>query len=67
MNIKGTKSVDHFHKQLGKIMWEKCGMARNAAGLQEAITEIIDVHHRYRNFSILTKSEAINYIEKNYP
>src|SRR5207244_8590363 len=27
MNIKGTKSVDHFHKKLGKIMWEKCGMA----------------------------------------
>ncbi|HEU4718313.1 MAG TPA: fumarate reductase/succinate dehydrogenase flavoprotein subunit [Bacteroidia bacterium] len=40
MNIKGTKSVDHFHKKLGKIMWDKCGMARNAKGLQEAITEI---------------------------
>jgi succinate dehydrogenase / fumarate reductase flavoprotein subunit len=40
MNIKGTKSVDHFHKQLGKIMWEKCGMARNAAGLTQAIEEI---------------------------
>lgn len=40
MNIKGTKSVDHFHKKLGKIMWDKCGMARNATGLQEAIGEI---------------------------
>jgi len=40
MNIKGTKSVDHFHKHLGKIMWEKCGMARNAQGLKEAIEEI---------------------------
>ena len=40
MNIKGTKSVDHFHKQLGKIMWEKCGMARNAEGLKQAIEEI---------------------------
>jgi succinate dehydrogenase / fumarate reductase, flavoprotein subunit len=39
-NIKGTKTVDHFHKELGKIMWEKCGMARNAKGLQEAIGEI---------------------------
>ncbi len=39
-NIGGTKTVDHFHKQLGKIMWEKCGMARNAKGLQEAIGEI---------------------------
>jgi succinate dehydrogenase / fumarate reductase flavoprotein subunit len=40
MQVKGTKTVDHFHKQLGKIMWDKCGMARNAAGLQEAIGEI---------------------------
>ncbi len=38
--IKGTKSVDHFHKKLGKIMWEKCGMARNEKGLTEAIQEI---------------------------
>ena len=40
LNIKGTKSVDHFHKRLGKIMWEKCGMARNAEGLKSAINEI---------------------------
>ena len=38
--IKGTKSVDFFHKKLGLIMWEKCGMARNAKGLTEAIAEI---------------------------
>lgn len=37
---KGTKSVDYFHKQLGKIMWDKCGMARNEAGLKQAIQEI---------------------------
>jgi succinate dehydrogenase / fumarate reductase flavoprotein subunit len=40
MNIKGTKSVESFHKRLGKIMWEKCGMARNENGLTEAIAEI---------------------------
>jgi succinate dehydrogenase / fumarate reductase flavoprotein subunit len=40
MNIKGKTSVESFHKRLGKIMWDKCGMARNARGLQEAITEI---------------------------
>lgn len=40
MNIKGKQTVESFHKRLGKIMWEKCGMARNAKGLQEAITEI---------------------------
>lgn len=40
MNNNGKHSVDHFHKRLGKIMWDKCGMARNAQGLQEAIEEI---------------------------
>ncbi len=40
MSIKGSQSVESFHKRLGKIMWDKCGMARNASGLQEAITEI---------------------------
>ncbi len=40
MNIKGTKTVESFHKRLGKIMWDKCGMARNAEGLKDAITEI---------------------------
>jgi succinate dehydrogenase / fumarate reductase flavoprotein subunit len=39
-NINGTQSPESFHKRLGKIMWDKCGMARNAAGLKEAITEI---------------------------
>jgi len=39
MNIKGTQSVESF-KRLGKIIWDKCGMARNAQGLQEAIKEV---------------------------
>jgi len=45
--IKGTKSVDHFHKKLGKIMWEKCGMARNAQGLKEAIAEIKELRKEF--------------------
>jgi len=40
MNVKGSKSVESFHKRLGRIMWNKCGMARNAHDLQEAIEEI---------------------------
>lgn len=40
MNIKGKQSVERFHKRLGKIMWEKCGMSRNEKGLREAIEEI---------------------------
>ncbi|HEX6181921.1 MAG TPA: fumarate reductase/succinate dehydrogenase flavoprotein subunit, partial [Chitinophagaceae bacterium] len=40
MNIKGSQTVESFHKRLGKIMWDKCGMARNEQGLREAIEEI---------------------------
>ena len=40
MNIKGTKTVESFHKRLGKIMWDQCGMARNEAGLNGAIADI---------------------------
>ncbi|MHA6279193.1 fumarate reductase/succinate dehydrogenase flavoprotein subunit [Salinimicrobium sp. CAU 1759] len=40
VNTNGTKSVDYFHKRLGKIMWDKVGMSRNATGLKEAISEI---------------------------
>lgn len=40
LNIKGKQSPESFHKRLGKIMWEKCGMARNEKGLKEAIVEI---------------------------
>ncbi len=46
MNIQGKQTVESFHKRLGKIMWEKCGMARNAKGLQEAITEIQELKKR---------------------
>jgi succinate dehydrogenase / fumarate reductase flavoprotein subunit len=40
MNIKGSQSVESFHKRLGKIIWDKCGMARNAQGLEVAIKEV---------------------------
>tara|TARA_B100001287_G_scaffold276131_1_gene285901 strand:- start:2956 stop:5283 length:2328 start_codon:yes stop_codon:yes gene_type:complete len=40
MSINGDKPVDHFHKKLGKIMWEKVGMSRNKEGLEKAIEEI---------------------------
>lgn len=47
LNIKGTKSVDYFHKRLGKIMWDKCGMARNAEGLKWAIEEIRKIRDEF--------------------
>ena len=37
---KGTKTVDYFHRRLGKIIWNKCGMSRNKEGLQDAIAEV---------------------------
>ena len=40
MSINGERSVDSFHKELGNIMWEKCGMERTEEGLKEAIAEI---------------------------
>jgi succinate dehydrogenase / fumarate reductase flavoprotein subunit len=40
MNVRGSQTIESFHKRLGKIMWDKCGMARNAEGLKLAITEI---------------------------
>jgi succinate dehydrogenase / fumarate reductase flavoprotein subunit len=45
--VKGTKSVDYFHKRLGKIMWDNCGMARNVEGLTKAITEIQKIREEF--------------------
>jgi succinate dehydrogenase / fumarate reductase flavoprotein subunit len=47
MNIKGSQSVESLHKRLGKIMWEKCGMARNAEGLKQAIAEIQELKKEF--------------------
>jgi succinate dehydrogenase / fumarate reductase flavoprotein subunit len=38
--VKGTRTVDSFHRELGKLMWDKCGMSRNAAGLREALERL---------------------------
>ena len=47
VNIKGTKSVDYFHKRLGKVMWDKVGMARNKKGLKEAQEEIRQIREEF--------------------
>ncbi len=47
INNKGTKSVDYFHKKLGKIMWNNVGMARNVKGLTEAIEEIAALREEF--------------------
>jgi succinate dehydrogenase / fumarate reductase flavoprotein subunit len=40
LSVGGTRSVDHYHRELGKIMWDYCGMARNRTGLEKALSEI---------------------------
>ena len=47
VNNKGSKSVDYFHKKLGKIMWNKCGMARNKKDLESAIQEISELRKEF--------------------
>ncbi len=47
INNAGTKSVDHFHKELGKVMWNNVGMARNEAGLKEAISKIRSIREEF--------------------
>ncbi|WP_053991905.1 fumarate reductase/succinate dehydrogenase flavoprotein subunit [Mangrovimonas sp. TPBH4] len=47
VNNNGTKSVDYFHKKLGKVMWDKVGMARNEQGLKEAMAEIKQIREDF--------------------
>lgn len=61
MNNKGEHSVDYFHKKLGKIMWNKVGMARNAQGLTEAMDEIAALREDfYNNVKVSGKAESFN-------
>ncbi|MDG2492537.1 MAG: fumarate reductase/succinate dehydrogenase flavoprotein subunit [Flavobacteriaceae bacterium] len=53
LNNKGEHSVDYYHKKLGKIMWDKCGMSRNTEGLKEAMAEIKSLREDfYKNVNV---------------
>ncbi|MBO9639673.1 MAG: fumarate reductase/succinate dehydrogenase flavoprotein subunit, partial [Siphonobacter aquaeclarae] len=61
VSIRGTKSPEAFHKELGKIMWEKCGMARNDQGLKEAIKEIQALRKEFwTNVKVMGDIEEFN-------
>jgi succinate dehydrogenase / fumarate reductase flavoprotein subunit len=49
LNMKGNRTVDSIHRELGKVIWNKCGMARNAQGLKEALREIPKIRHEFWN------------------
>lgn len=61
MEVNGTRSVDSYHKALGKIMWEKCGMERTDAGLREAIEEIRALRADFwQNVRVLGSANGLN-------
>ncbi len=61
LSIQGTKSVDAFHKELGQIMWEYCGMERTEAGLKKAIGLIRELREDYwKNVRVTGVSEDFN-------
>jgi succinate dehydrogenase / fumarate reductase flavoprotein subunit len=61
MNCKGKRSVDSFHKELGHIMWDHVGMARNAKGLHEAIDRLKELKKQFRfNVRIPGNAEDLN-------
>ena len=58
---KGKNSVDYYHRKLGKIMWDKCGMSRNEKGIKEAIKEIKDLRADfYKNVNVPGKTNEFN-------
>jgi succinate dehydrogenase / fumarate reductase flavoprotein subunit len=59
--IRGDRTVDSIHRELGTIMWEKCGMARTAAGLREALEAIPRLREEFwSNVRVLGEDEEIN-------
>ena len=61
LSIQGTRSVDWFHRELGKIMWEHCGMARDRAGLEKAISEIPALREEFeKDVRVLGSADSLN-------
>jgi succinate dehydrogenase / fumarate reductase flavoprotein subunit len=61
LSINGKRTVDSFHRELGKIMWDKCGMARNKAGLEEALKQIPKLRAEFwQNVRVLGEGETLN-------
>ncbi len=61
LSVNGSKTVDQFHKELGKIMWDKCGMARNEKGLKEAKEEIKKLREEYwKDVKLIGSNEELN-------
>lgn len=61
LSIKGKKTVDEFHRELGLVMWDYVGMARNAEGLRTAITKIKEIREDFwMNVNVAGENEELN-------
>jgi succinate dehydrogenase / fumarate reductase flavoprotein subunit len=61
LNGNGTRTVDSFHRELGKLVWEYCGMARNEAGLKKALTLIPELREQFwKSVRVLGANEEFN-------
>jgi succinate dehydrogenase / fumarate reductase, flavoprotein subunit len=61
LGVRGKRTVDSFHRELGKIMWDYCGMGRNATGLQLALSRIPALREEFwNNVNVLGDNESIN-------
>ncbi|RMG40638.1 MAG: fumarate reductase/succinate dehydrogenase flavoprotein subunit [Candidatus Dadabacteria bacterium] len=61
LSINGKASIDSIHKQLGRLLWDKCGMSRNAEGLKEALSKIPEIRERFwREVSVPGSGEDLN-------
>ncbi|MCY3634836.1 MAG: fumarate reductase/succinate dehydrogenase flavoprotein subunit [bacterium] len=61
LSIGGTRSVDHYHRELGKLVWDYIGMARNKTGLEKALSEIPALREEYhRNVRVLGSADTLN-------
>jgi succinate dehydrogenase / fumarate reductase flavoprotein subunit len=61
LEVKGKRSVDSFHRELGLLLWDKCGMSRNAAGLEEAIARIPQLREEFwQNVTVPGQGETFN-------
>ena len=61
LSIKGKRTVDSFHRELGKLVWDHCGMSRNAAGLEHAMGKIRELREEYwRNLNVLGSDDELN-------
>ena len=61
LSTKGTKSVDHYHRELGKVVWDNCGMARTEQSLTKALSEIAAIREEFhKNVRVLGEGESFN-------